>query len=94
MGIHDDVEPLVQRENVGRRIVDHRVGAQFPHQFGIPGAAHGGHMRADMPGDLHSHDADRARGAVDQNALPAVSPASSKKRKLVMPPNSSAAASS
>lgn len=51
------------------RIVDDMVRAEPPHQFGVAPAADGGHLRAEVAGQLHGEMPDPARGTVDQDAL-------------------------
>jgi hypothetical protein len=48
-------------------VVDDPVGAERAGHVHVPGAAHGGHLRAQRLGELDGERADAARRPVDQD---------------------------
>ena len=69
-GIEDDVVALRPTREVLARVVDDGAGAKCLHELEVGGAAHTGHLRAELPNELHGCRADGARSAVHQDALP------------------------
>src|SRR3990172_9793423 len=53
------------------QVVDHRVGAERPHELEVLRVAHRGDVGAEVLAELHRGGADRAGGAVDEEPLPA-----------------------
>jgi hypothetical protein len=51
-------------------VVDDLVGADRPHQLGLVGAGHPGHLGAERFGELDGERPDPASGPDDQDPLP------------------------
>ena len=93
MSVHDHVVALPVAGEVLGSVVDDVVGPEAADQFRVGGAAHGGHLGAEVLGELHGHGADRTGGAVDQHRLTGGELAQSEEVSAVVPPKQSATAS-
>jgi len=68
-GVEDDIVRLPVLREVFVQVVDHLIGPKQVRQLDVLRVADGADVRAEVFRDLHAADADRARGAVDKDAV-------------------------
>src|SRR5205823_14626643 len=69
--VEDEVVRLAVLREVLPQVVDDLVRAERAHELDVLRVAHGGDVRAEVPGELHRRGTHRARRAVDEEAPPA-----------------------
>ena len=68
--VEDDVVALRPTREILARVIDDGTSAERFDQLEVGGAAHTGHMRAEVPNELNGRRADGTRSAVHQDMLP------------------------